>query len=230
MDEGATRPARRNLIWLWILIAAAIVGGGTLAIAYRSEIKEKIWPKEDSAGSNTAEKNEVSSSPETASGATDNPSTKLDESKYKEYKNLAIKYLIQYPIDAKIEEISEPKASSIENAECVKISTENYYVIIGKAEIAEDAPALCFRTGVGADWGNGPEDSVTAAGMTYTANGMHTEAASAGYYHDFFMISPVDQRVKIEYGTLVNEKNGSITKAAAKNLVHDIISTYSPAE
>lgn len=228
-NDSLPSGGRKNLLWLWILITVILVGGGVSAFAYREVIKEKIWTNKENPATNPSSsdtKTESASSSETA----DDPATNLDESKYKEYKNFAIKYLVHYPIEAKIEDISEPKASSIENADCIKISTDNYYVIIGKAEIAEDSPALCFRTGVGTDWGSGPEDSVTAAGMTYTPNGMHTEAASAGYYQDFFMISPVDQRVKIEYGISVNEKYGTISKAAAKELVHQIVASYNPAE
>jgi hypothetical protein len=44
------------------------------------------------------------------------------------------------------------------------------------------------------------------------------------------MISPVDGRVKIEYGTDVNEKYGTISKTGAKEIVHKIIASYSPAE
>ncbi|MFA5157946.1 MAG: hypothetical protein WC451_02030 [Patescibacteria group bacterium] len=229
-DDTLPSGGKKNLLWLWILITVIVVGGGVSVFSYRNEIKEKIWPKRDSVTNDATPAAETTTNSTPNSESKDNPATNLDESKYKEYRNFAIKYLIHYPIEAKIEDIGEPKASNIENADCVKISTDNYYVIIGKAEIAEDSPALCFRTGVGADWGNGPEDSVTAAGMTYTPNGMHTEAASAGYYQDFFMISPVDQRVKIEYGTSVNEKYGTISKAAAKELVHQIVASYNPAE
>ncbi|MDD3086925.1 MAG: hypothetical protein PHH45_03270, partial [Patescibacteria group bacterium] len=146
-----------------------------------------------------------------------------------EYKNYLNKYRIEYPSEAKITDMSDPAAENIEYSSCLKISTENYYVLIGTAP-EDDDPITCFRTGVGTDWGQGPTEEVTAAGMEYTTTGMHTEAASAGYYQDFFMISPVDGRVKIEYGTDVNEKYGSISKVDAKEIVHKIIASYSPAE
>jgi len=146
------------------------------------------------------------------------------------YSNFTLSYLVQYPKDAKLEDLSDPAAADIKESPCLKISNDNFYVLIGKVISDDNPPGLCFRTGVGADWTNGPSDTVTAAGMEYTANGMHTEAASAGYYKDFFMISPVDGRVKIEYGTSVNEKYGTITKAQAKDLVHKVVASYTPAE
>ena len=217
-------------IILIVLIGLIVLGGGGYAMAKYYKNKQAAngtKQAEDTSGSTDSTAGQVSSSTKSTA---DNPATDINESSWIEYQNSLIKYLVRYPKDAKIEEISAPKASTISQAKCIKISTDNYYVIIGDAAVAENEPALCFRTGVGADWSNGPADSVTAAGMTYSPNGMHTEAASAGYYQDFFMIAPVDQRVKIEYGTSVNEKYGTITKVEAKNMVHAIVASYNPAE
>jgi hypothetical protein len=145
------------------------------------------------------------------------------------YKNYLNKYRIEYPQEAKITDISDPTVEEINYSGCLKISTDNYYVLIGTTP-GENDPAACFRTGVGTDWNQGPTETVVVAGMEYTTIGMYTEAASAGYYQDFFMISPVDGRIKIEYGIDVNEKYGTINKADAKEIVHKIIASYSPAE
>jgi len=44
-----TLPAKKkpNLLWLWIVITAIVVGGGVAAFAYRAEIKNRFWPKEE---------------------------------------------------------------------------------------------------------------------------------------------------------------------------------------
>ncbi len=44
--EAIKLPAKKpkNLLWLWILITAIIVGGGVMVFAYRSAIKNYFWP------------------------------------------------------------------------------------------------------------------------------------------------------------------------------------------
>jgi len=212
----------KKIIFLVAVVCAFVLVGAGVAI-------ERYW-----SGKN---KSEEASSTQTATAtvtktqsAAAKASATATSTGLKTYKNYTIKYLIEYPAEATVEDMSDPKADAIENSTCLKISTDNYYILIGKKPSESDEAGLCFRTGVGADWSNGPTDTLAAAGMEYTANGMHTEAASAGYYQDFFSISPVNGRVKIEYGTSVNEKYTSATKDQAKSQVHKIIASYSPAE
>ena len=211
-----------------ILIIVLVILG-TLILASGSYAGYRFWKHNQDLKEqekNSAENEELVESDESQ---TSDESEQTINSGWLEYKNYLNKYRIEYPSEAKITDMSDPTAENIEYSSCLKISTENYYVLIGTAP-EDDDPITCFRTGVGTDWGQGPTETVTAAGMEYTITGMHTEAASAGYYQDFFMISPVDGRVKIEYGTDVNEKYGTISKTSAKEIVHKIIASYSPAE
>ena len=211
-----------------ILIIVLVILG-TLILASGSYAGYRFWKHNQDLKEqekNSAENEELVESDESQ---TSDESEQTINSGWLEYKNYSNKYRIEYPSEAKITDMSDPAAENIEYSSCLKISTENYYVLIGTAP-EDDDPITCFRTGVGTDWGQGPTETVTAADMEYTTTGMHTEAASAGYYQDFFMISPVDGRVKIEYGTDVNEKYGSISKVDAKEIVHKIIASYSPAE
>lgn len=51
--ENASQPIttlikkKPNLLWLWILITAVVVGSGVAAFAYRGAIKDLIWPKKE---------------------------------------------------------------------------------------------------------------------------------------------------------------------------------------
>ena len=45
--------AKPNLLWLWIVITAVIVGGGVAAYAYRGAIKDKFWPKKTDTATTT---------------------------------------------------------------------------------------------------------------------------------------------------------------------------------
>lgn len=210
------------LIIVLVILGTLMLAGGSYA-GYRFWKHNQDLKEQEK---NSAENEELVESDESQ---TSDESEQTINSGWLEYKNYSNKYRIEYPSEAKITDMSDPAAENIEYSSCLKISTENYYVLIGTAP-EDDDPITCFRTGVGTDWGQGPTETVTAAGMEYTTTGMHTEAASAGYYQDFFMISPVDGRVKIEYGTDVNEKYGSISKVDAKEIVHKIIASYSPAE
>jgi len=141
------------------------------------------------------------------------------------YKNYLNKFLINYPKEAKIEKRDE--ADIIENSNCVRIYTQNYYVLIGGAN---EENYDCFRTGVGANYAQGPTETVNIGGGEYKVTGMHTESASAGYYEEFFAVPTVDKRVRFEFGISVNEKYGSIKKAEAKAILAKILKSYSPAE
>ena len=121
---------------------------------------------------------------------------------WKIFKNFAESYLIEYPADATVVNADNPAAPT-NGAKCVKISTKYVWVIIAAKDIPDTID--CLNTGFGTDWSNAPDETVTAAGPTYTAKGMKTEAASAGYYRDDYMIT-VASGEKIEYGISVNEK------------------------
>lgn len=142
------------------------------------------------------------------------------------YSNSSTSYMISYPTEAKVEDLSNPKTTGLSHSKCIKISTENYYVIVGNA----DASNICFRNEASDDWATGPTEIVTPAGASYTVTGMHKEAASAGYYYDYFLIDLLDGVNKMEYGITVNEKYGTMTKSAASDLVHQIVATYNPAQ
>ena len=146
---------------------------------------------------------------------------------WKIFKNFAEGYLIEYPIDATVVNADNPAAPT-NGAKCVKISTKYVWVVIAARDITDDVS--CLRTGVGTEWSNAPSEKVTAAGQEYTATGMKTEAASAGYYQDDYMITTLSGE-RIEYGIDVNEKyDPAMTKAQAKELVHKMLASFSPAE
>ena len=141
------------------------------------------------------------------------------------YKNYLNKFLINYPKEAKIK--ADDDIKGIENSNCVRIYTNNYYVLIGGAN---EENYDCFRTGVGADWSSGPKEIVNIGGVEYEVTGMHTESASVGYYEDTFAVPTIDKRVRIEFGVSVNEKYGSIKKSEAKAILNKILKSYSLAE
>jgi hypothetical protein len=226
--------SKKVLIVVLIVVGLVLLGGGFAAGRYFQKKNDKTQ-KESVSATPTTTVSAIRTTTKTAAttkSVTSGTSTSASPTGLSSYRSYSLKYDIQYPSEAKIENASgseSEQGKELKDAQCIKISTDNYYVIIGPKP-DETNPIECFRTGVGTEWGNGPSDTITAAGMEYTANGMHTESASAGYYQDFFSISPVDGRVMIEYGTSVNEKYGTITKAEAKQKVHSIIATYSPAE
>jgi len=150
---------------------------------------------------------------------------------WKIFKNFAQSYLIEYPDGATVENASASegeKDKAANEATCVKISTKYVWVIIAGRNISSDT--FCLTTGFGTEWSNAPDEQVTAAGQEYTAHGMKTEAASAGYYKDDYLIT-LTSGEKIEYGISVNEKyDNQMTKAQAKELVKKIVASFSPAE
>lgn len=143
------------------------------------------------------------------------------------FKNFGEGYLIEYPDGATVVNVSDPAAPT-DGAKCVKISTKYVWVVISSRNNENEID--CLRSGFGTEWSNAPDEVVTAAGATYTATGMKTEAASAGYYQDDFLITTMSGE-KIEYGIDVNEKyDTAMTKAQAKELVHKMVASFSPAE
>jgi len=152
---------------------------------------------------------------------------------WKIFKNFAQSYLIEYPQDATVENASgsegeKDKAAS--EAACVKISTKYYHVIILGRLANEETATDCLRTGVGTEWSNAPDETVTAAGPQYTAKGMKTESASLGTYEDFYSFQ-VSSGERFEYGISINTKDEtSMTKTEAKEIVHKIVASFSPAE
>lgn len=221
----------KNTVLVVVLVFSFLVLIASGYFTYRWWQNKKIEEKQAEELLNQENAEEIAA----ASGeveTTDNqnyPESAVTNEGWLLYKNYQNNFLIEYPSEAKIEYMNDPTTNDIRYSKCVKISTDNYYILVGSVPSSDD-PIFCFRTGVGTEWGQGPTETVTAAGMEYTITGMHTEAASAGYYKDFFMISPVDGRVKIEYGIDVNEKYGTISKTSAKEIVHKIIASYSPAE
>lgn len=147
------------------------------------------------------------------------------------YKNFTHSFLFEYPDGATVENASSSegeKGKPATEAYCVKVSTKYVWMIVASRDIPDNV--LCLKTGLGTEWSNAPDEQVTAAGPTYTAKGMKTEAASAGYYQDDYMITTASGD-KIEYGIDVNEKyDTTMTKAQAKDLVHKMVASFSPAE
>lgn len=210
-----------------IIVVAVIVllGGGVGAYYYFSNRGDEDSKRSDGAfnKSSTAvvdEENETSDAGET-------PDTEKDENGWTIYKNYKYSYLISVPTDATITDESEEQGD-IKNSNCVEIKADTYSIRIAP-ELDEANPTICLRTGFGTEWSEGPSDSIKIQSIDYNPTGMHTEAASAGYYQDYFHIDLVDGH-RIEYGISVNEKYGTMTKIQAKELVHKILQTYSPAE
>lgn len=143
------------------------------------------------------------------------------------YKNFAHGFLIEYPDGATVTNAGGDDTAAT-SAYCVKIATKYVWVKIASRDIPDNV--MCLSTGFGTEWSNALDETVTAAGQTYTAKGMKTEAASAGYYQDDYLITTLSGE-KIEYGIDVNEKNDpAMTQAQAKELVHKMVSSFSPAE
>ncbi|MEI6144098.1 MAG: hypothetical protein WCP91_00685 [Candidatus Berkelbacteria bacterium] len=46
---------KKSLLWLWIVLTAIVVGGGTAAFAYRGAIKDKFWPAKTETAVTTAD-------------------------------------------------------------------------------------------------------------------------------------------------------------------------------
>lgn len=219
--------SKKTILIIVLVIAGVLIlaGGGYFGYRYWQNRKVENQQEIDEANG-IAQKDEDDDATDDSEMTNEEATQNIGWALQKNFQN---NYSVEYPKDAIVEDLSDPTSSDITYSKCLKISTDNYYVLIGTAP-GEDDIGTCFRTGVGSDWTNGPTETVTAAGMEYTTTGMHSEAASAGYYRDFFSISPVDGRVKIEYGIDVNEKYGTISKEDAKGIVHRIVASYSPAE
>lgn len=145
----------------------------------------------------------VSSSPTSTPKASPNassPTNQPSSTGWKVFKNESFGYQISYPEGATIEfadDIGLKDAGLTDNKICVKIKTDNWYVIIS----AQDGktPYLCLRTGVGADYINNTPDQLTIMGKEYTASGMMFSSASMGLLDSFWFVSPTDS-ARIEYG------------------------------
>jgi len=216
----------KRLVIVLIVLVLLLLGLGGFALIKYVILKDDIAKESETVDEKSQDKDQNNDKTEEEDSG---QKAEDDQSDWQSFSNFGIKYLIEYPKDATLHDYSDPTVDDIRYSTCLKISTEYYYVLIG-AVPSEDLSAVCFRTGVGTDWINGPSDTVTAAGMEYTTEGMHSESASVGFYEDFFMISPVDGRVKIEYGTSVNTDMGTISKDEAKDIVHQIVASYNPAE
>jgi hypothetical protein len=216
-----------NKKWWWVIgaiIALIIIGVVIFLVIYLNNKKSE----KNTSAQNTGNTSQSSEDPL----ATNNPNEKAQNGTgWKIFKNFAQGYLIEYPDGATVENASssESEVSKPANeAACVKVSTKYVWVVIASRTIADDTS--CLRTGFGTEWSNAPTEVVTAAGVTYDAQGMKTEAASAGYYQDDYLITTTSGE-KIEYGISVNEKyDTAMTKAQAKELVHKIVASFSPAE
>ena len=212
----------------FVIIVVAIVvllGGGVGAYYYFSNRGEDS--KKSDGASNKSSTAVVEEEAEESSDAGETPDTEKDENGWTIYKNYKYSYLISVPTGATISDESEEQGD-IKDSNCVEIKTDNYSIRIA-APLDEANPTICLRTGFGAEWSEGPTDSIKIQGIDYAPVGMHSEAASADYYYDYFHIDLVDTH-RIEYTTSVNEKYGTMTKTEAKNAVHTVLKTYSPAE
>ena len=208
----------RQLKWLLgILIILVVIAAGFFGWRYWHTASQPITTSNQNNASST---NNTASEEQAQNGAG-----------WKIFKNIGHGYLIEYPDGATIENASASegeKDKPANQAYCVKISTKYVWVVIASRDIPDDI--FCLRTGVGTEWSNAPDEQVTAAGQEYTAKGMKTESASAGYYQEDYMITTLSGE-KIEYGINVNEKyDEAMTKAQAKELVHKIVASFSPAE
>lgn len=220
-----------NKKWI-IIISIAIVlliTSVTGYILYRSyQAKNSNSSSSSNRASDVNDETKVSKvSPSSTNSTTDSTydSNNTIKAGWTELKNTGISYLIHYPDGASVSGISG-ESNDPTQAKCVKISADYYYVIVATV----DSASTCIGSYSGEEWHTSPPESVSAAGVEYSATGVFTEAASAGYYYDHLLISPVDGQVKIGYGISVNEKYGTVSKVDAKAIVHQIIASYSPAE
>jgi hypothetical protein len=209
-----------------VIIIIVLLGGGVGAYYYFSN-RGDADSKNSDGSSNKSSTTVVDEESDDTATSDDTSSDEVDENGWTIYKNYKYSYLISVPTGATITNESEEQGD-IKNSNCVEIKTDNYSVRIA-APLDEADPTICLRTGFGTDWSEGPTDSLSIQSIDYNPTGMHTEAASAGYYQDYFHIDLVDGR-RIEYTTSVNEKYGTMTKTEAKNAVHTLLQTYSPAE
>ena len=213
----------KSLKWILIVLLVLILLAGAFVGGWYWQKKAK--EKSSSSSGQTATSSQNNSSSEAPAEQAQNGAG------WKIFKNFVQSYLIEYPDGAAVENGSPSegeKDKPADEAYCVKISTKYVWVIIASRDIPDDV--FCLRTGFGTEWSNAPDEQVTAAGPTYTAHGMYTSSASLGSYEDDYLIE-VASGDRIEYGIKVNEKlDSTITKAQAKDLVHKIVASFSPAE
>lgn len=216
---------KQNKIILIIVIALVLlIGLGIGGYYYYKSKKKKTNTTPVTTTTTTSNKtNQVTDTSDTSTSS----ELAQNGTGWKIFKNFAEGYLIEYPDGATVENATDSTAPT-NGAKCVKISNKYVWVVISSRNNENEID--CLRTGFGEEWNNAPDEVVTAAGATYTAPGMKTEAASAGYYQDDYMFTTMSGE-KIEYGIDVNEKyDTTMTKAQAKELVHKMVASFSPAE
>jgi hypothetical protein len=217
----------KTSVFVIVIVAVVVLcAGGAGAYYYFSNKNSDA--KKTSGSANKSSTAVVDEEADETSDAGETPDTEKDENGWTIYKNYKYSYLISVPSDATLSDQSENPTGDNKDSDCIEIKTDNYSIRIAP-ELDENNPTACLRTGFGADWAEGPTDSINIQGIDYSPTGMHTEAASAGYYQDYFHIDLVDGH-RIEYGISVNEKYGTITKEEAKSTLHKVLQTYSPAE
>ncbi|OGI26208.1 MAG: hypothetical protein A3J76_01305 [Candidatus Moranbacteria bacterium RBG_13_45_13] len=179
---------------------------------------EKTVPDKKTTGSETA--NQENTSESTA--------VQKVPAGWKTFTNSFQGYKFSYPANGKIAQLGtsgrEEDVDSTDGA-CVSLKLDEGYVhILGKTR-SDDQMVMCLRTGVGTEWGNIPDIEVEVFGKKYTAHGMGTASASAGYKKEFYFLT-TDGGEKIEFGIEVNEKYApELTYEEAKAEVLAVLKT-----
>ena len=147
---------------------------------------------------------------------------------WKTFTNQNQNYKISYPESGQIAQLgTSGHEADVDptDGSCVSLKLNGGYVhILGKNKTDEQM-VMCLRTGVGTEWGNIPDIEVKAFGKKYTAHGMETSSASAGYKKEFYFFE-TSAGEKIEFGIEVNEKySPELTYEKAKAEVLAVLKT-----
>lgn len=141
-------------------------------------------------------------------GGAPTSSADVSYASWKNFTNSFQGYKFSYPASGQIAQLgTSGHGADVDPTDgaCVSLKLEGGYVhILGKTK-NDDMTGMCLRTGVGTEWGNIPDIQVEAFGKKYTAAGMGTSSASAGYRKEFYFFE-TSAGEKIEFGIEVNEK------------------------
>lgn len=142
------------------------------------------------------------------SGNTSQIAEQTKEAEWKTFTNNFQDYKFSYPADGNVVQAQtsgHPADVDPTDGACVSLKLANGYVtILGKTH-TDDQATMCLRTGVGTEWNPIDDVQVEAFGKKYTANGMGTSAASAGYKKEFYYFK-TNGGERVEFGIEVNEK------------------------
>lgn len=234
----------------WTLVGA----GSVFALIFLGHLAQSFWfaetnnsvPNTDNTQARNSTAREPITNPVSQTGKPDinrdyvppappkNENEKLKKNEsltppgWKIFNNKNQRYKLFYPDTGQIVQMhTSGKEEDIDptDGSCVSIKLRGGYITIWGKINNPELLTTCLRSGVGADWAPTSNLPVELFGKKYTAEGMETSSASAGYLKEFYHVA-VTTGEQIEFGIEINEKYApELTYTEAKEEIFKTLKT-----